>query len=105
MIIWFTIEKIDNKTYAISEYQHWEESHSYLLLGSDKALLIDTGLGISNIKEIVDEITNLLIIVATTYIHWNGISLISYPLILQKCVILSERAIMLLSHFISTQKM
>ena len=33
------IEKIDNTTFAISEYKHWEESHSYLLLGSDKALI------------------------------------------------------------------
>lgn len=70
---WFTIEKIDNKTYAISEYQHWEEVHSYLVLGSDKALLIDTGLGISNIKEVVDEIIDLPIIVATTHVHWDHI--------------------------------
>lgn len=26
---WFTIEKIDNETYAISEYGHWEKAHSY----------------------------------------------------------------------------
>lgn len=27
---WFTIEKIDDITFAISEYKHWEEFHSYL---------------------------------------------------------------------------
>lgn len=70
---WFTIEKVDSKTYVISEYKHWEESHSYLLLGNNKALLIDTGLGISNIKDIVNKITNLPIIVATTHIHWDHI--------------------------------
>lgn len=70
---WFTIEKIDDMTYAISEYKHWEKFHSYLLLGRDQALLIDTGLGISNIKKIVDEITNLPILVATTHIHWDHI--------------------------------
>jgi len=70
---WFTIEKIDKITFAISEYKHWEESHSYLLLGTDKALLIDTGLGISNIRKVIDEITNLPIIVATTHIHWDHI--------------------------------
>lgn len=46
---WFTIEKIDNETYAISEYGHWEKVHSYLLIGKKYALLIDTGLGIGNI--------------------------------------------------------
>lgn len=40
---WFTVEKIDEDTYAISEYQHWEETHCYLLCGTKRALLIDTG--------------------------------------------------------------
>ncbi len=46
---WFTIDKIDNETIIISEYRHWEETHCYLLNGKEKSLLIDTGLGISNI--------------------------------------------------------
>lgn len=70
---WFTIEKIDDITFSISEYRHWEETHSYLLIGTDKALLIDTGLGVANIKSIVDSLTNLPIIVATTHIHWDHI--------------------------------
>lgn len=70
---WFTVEKIDKTTFAISEYKHYEEAHSYLLLGKDKALLIDTGLGISNIKKVVDEITQLPILVVTTHVHWDHI--------------------------------
>ena len=46
---WFDTEKIDNETYVISEYRHWEETHCYLLNGTKRSLLIDTGLGISNI--------------------------------------------------------
>ena len=45
---WFTVEQIDCNTFAISEYKHWEETHSYLLCGEKMAVLIDTGLGISN---------------------------------------------------------
>lgn len=70
---WFTVEKIDNKTFSISEYKHWEETHSYLLLGEGKALLIDTGLGVSNIKKEIDKLTNLPITVATTHVHWDHI--------------------------------
>ena len=70
---WFTIEKIDNKTFSLSEYRHYENSHSYLLLGNEKALLIDTGLGISNIKKEIDKITSLPIIVGTTHVHWDHI--------------------------------
>ncbi len=30
---WFTIDKIDDTTYIISEYRHPEETHCYLLKG------------------------------------------------------------------------
>lgn len=29
---WFTTEEIDNDTYVISEYRHWEETHCYVLI-------------------------------------------------------------------------
>lgn len=48
---WFTVTEIDPTTYAISEYGHWEKVHCFLLLGQKQAALIDTGLGIDNIKE------------------------------------------------------
>ena len=34
-----------------------EETHCYLLCGTKRALLIDTGLGVANIKEVVDKLT------------------------------------------------
>lgn len=70
---WFTVEKIDSQTFAISEYKHWEETHCYLLCGEESAVLIDTGLGVSNIREIVDSLTKLPIMVVTTHIHWDHI--------------------------------
>ena len=35
---WFTIDQIDKETYIISEYRHWEETHCYLLNGSEHSL-------------------------------------------------------------------
>ena len=70
---WFTVHQIDHHTFAISEYGHWEKVHSYLLLGEKKAALIDTGLGIDNIKRITDQLTDLPIIVLTTHVHWDHI--------------------------------
>lgn len=70
---WFTVDYIDKDTFAISEYRHWEETHCYLLIGTKKALLIDTGLGVSNIKKVVKSITSLPIEVATTHVHWDHI--------------------------------
>jgi glyoxylase-like metal-dependent hydrolase (beta-lactamase superfamily II) len=70
---WFTIDRIDDSTYCISEYGHWEQMHSYLLLGKTHGLLIDSGLGIGNIKSVVDKITNLPILVIVTHAHWDHI--------------------------------
>ena len=66
---WFTIERINQNTYALSEYRHWEENHSYLLLGGKENLLIDSGLGIKNIANVVSTITNQLTVVVATHVH------------------------------------
>ena len=70
---WFSIEKIDKITYALSEYKHSEIPHSYLLIGNEKALLIDSGLGVSHIREEVEKLTDLEVIVLSTHIHWDHV--------------------------------
>jgi glyoxylase-like metal-dependent hydrolase (beta-lactamase superfamily II) len=70
---WFTVEGIDPSTYAISEYGHWERPHSYLVLGQERAALIDSGLGVGNIKAVVERLTSLPVAVLTTHSHWDHI--------------------------------
>lgn len=70
---WFTINKIDDDTYIISEYRHWEETHCYLLNGTECSLLIDTGLGICNIYDEVKKLTEKPVIAIATHIHWDHI--------------------------------
>ena len=70
---WFTIDEIDANTYIISEYRHWEETHCYMLIGNIRSLLIDTGLGISNIYEEVLKLTDRPITAVATHIHWDHI--------------------------------
>lgn len=70
---WFSVSKIDDNTFAINEDKHWEETHCYLLCGVKNALLIDTGLGVANIKKVVDSLTLLPVLVVTTHIHWDHI--------------------------------
>ncbi len=59
MAEWFTVETIDPRTFAISEYGHWEQVHSSLALGEEQAALIDTGLGVSDLRALVDSLTTL----------------------------------------------
>lgn len=70
---WFTIDEIDRDTYIISEYRHWEETHCYLLNGLEKSLLIDTGLGICDIREPVSKLTSLPVTAVATHIHWDHV--------------------------------
>ncbi|MBD5155489.1 MAG: MBL fold metallo-hydrolase [Oscillibacter sp.] len=70
---WFTIDQIDSNTYIISEYRHWEETHCYLLNGTERSLLIDTGLGICNIYDEVVRLTDKPITAVATHIHWDHI--------------------------------
>lgn len=70
---WFSIDKADEKTYIISEYRHWEETHCYLLIGDDKCLLIDTGLGICNIHDEIVKLTDKPVAAVATHIHWDHI--------------------------------
>ena len=70
---WYTIDQIDEDTYIISEYRHWEETHCYLLNGSKRSLLIDTGLGICNIYDKVLKLTDNPVTAVATHIHWDHI--------------------------------
>lgn len=70
---WFTIDQIDKKTFIISEYRHWEETHCYLLNGAERSLLIDTGLGICNIHDEVTRLTDKPVTAVATHIHWDHI--------------------------------
>lgn len=44
---WFQVEMLDDTTYVISEHKHYEKTNCYLLLGKQRALLIDSGLGVA----------------------------------------------------------
>lgn len=70
---WFTIDKIDENTFIISEYRHWEETHCYLLTGNERSLLIDTGLGICDIRGEVSALTDKPVTAVATHVHWDHI--------------------------------
>lgn len=70
---WFTIDRIDERTSILSEYGHREHTHCYLLEGIERTLLIDTGLGIGDIRAAVVSLTDKPIAAAATHIHWDHI--------------------------------
>ena len=67
--LWFEVYKVAPDTFAIYEPHQAEEVISYLILGKQKALLFDTGMGISNIRKLVSGLTALPVIVLNSHTH------------------------------------
>ncbi|MFX0124745.1 MAG: MBL fold metallo-hydrolase [Candidatus Hodarchaeota archaeon] len=73
---WFDIlvqHENQPRIYAILEPGHSEEVISYLIIGTECAILVDTGLGVGNIRSIVNQYTKLPIRVVNTHSHWDHI--------------------------------
>ena len=71
---WFQVYKVRDGIYAIYEPYQYEEALCTLILGEEKAVLIDTGCGIGNIRDVVDEITDLPVMVVNTHAHNDHIA-------------------------------
>lgn len=66
---WFEVYRIRPGVFAIYEPHQQEEVISYLILGKKRAVLFDTGMGISNIKKLVEGLTDLPVSVMNSHTH------------------------------------
>ena len=66
---WFEVYKIRPGVLAIYEPHQSEEVISYVILGTKRALLFDTGMGISNIRDVVESQTRLPVSVLNSHTH------------------------------------
>jgi glyoxylase-like metal-dependent hydrolase (beta-lactamase superfamily II) len=70
---WFEVYEVLPSVFGIYEPGQFEEVISYLIVGSERALLFDTGLGIGDMKQTVSELTNLHLIVLNSHTHYDHI--------------------------------
>lgn len=66
---WFEVYKPARGVFAIYEPHQSEEVISYLIVGEKKAILFDTGMGISDIKKVTAELTGVPIVVLNSHTH------------------------------------
>lgn len=66
---WFEVYKAAPGVFAIYEPHQSEETISYLVLGEKRALLFDTGMGISDLRKVTGELTRLPIVVLNSHTH------------------------------------
>jgi glyoxylase-like metal-dependent hydrolase (beta-lactamase superfamily II) len=70
---WFEVYRVRPGVFAIYEPHQYEEVISYLILGSQRALLFDTGLGIGDIRSVVRHLTELPVTVLNSHTHFDHI--------------------------------
>lgn len=66
---WFEVYTPAAGVFAIYEPHQAEETIGYLIVGQKRAILFDTGMGISDIRKVTAELTRLPIIVLNSHTH------------------------------------
>ena len=69
----YRMEELNDQTWLIEEYDEKASAYMYLLTGTEKALLIDTGFGTIPLRKICESLTNLPVTVALTHGHVDHI--------------------------------
>ncbi len=70
---WFDVRPVTDGVTAIAEPGHVEHVISYLIEGRDRAVLLDTGMGVGNIAACVAQLTDKPISVVNSHAHWDHI--------------------------------
>jgi glyoxylase-like metal-dependent hydrolase (beta-lactamase superfamily II) len=66
---WFEVHEVQPGVFAFYEPKQSEETISWLILGRERALLLDTGMGIGDLRRAVRGVTSLPITVLNTHTH------------------------------------
>lgn len=70
---WFAIDEPFPGVFRIQEPLHQENVKSFLVVGAERAALIDTGMGVGDIRAVVESITSLPVVVINSHAHWDHI--------------------------------
>lgn len=70
---WFVITEPAERVFVIEEPFHDERVKSCLIVGDERAVLLDTGMGVANIREMVDHLTKMPKLVVNSHAHWDHI--------------------------------
>jgi len=70
---WFEVYKVAPGVFAIYEPHQWEETIGYLIVGKQRAIEFDTGMGISDIRKVIEELTRLPVTVLNSHTHGDHV--------------------------------
>ena len=70
---WFEVYRAADGVFALVEPYQFQEAISYLIVGKDRALLFDSGLGLVPIRPVVEELTSLPVEVLNSHTHFDHV--------------------------------
>jgi len=68
---YFIVEEIDKRTYAIGEPLYYQQNFSYLIAGSERAILFDAGPGYQDIRAVAESLTDIPITFIPSHFHYD----------------------------------
>ncbi len=71
---WFEVYQLPHQVYAITEPKHFEEVQSFLIKGETYSVLLDTGMGIGNIKPVVEQLVDGKVVVVNSHFHFDHVA-------------------------------
>jgi len=70
---WFEVYRVAAGVFAIYEPRQSEETIGYLIVGAQRALLFDSGMGIGGVREVTAELTKLPVVVLNSHTHYDHV--------------------------------
>lgn len=70
---WYQVYESAEGVYSIVEPLQIQETISHLIVGNERALLFDTGIGLVPLKPVVERITSLPVIVLNSHTHYDHV--------------------------------
>ena len=70
---YFVVETVDPTTFAIGEPRYYQGNYSYLILGTQRAILFDAGTGLKDIVPVARSLTHLPITVIPSHLHFDHV--------------------------------
>ncbi|MBA2248063.1 MAG: MBL fold metallo-hydrolase [Chloroflexia bacterium] len=70
---WFAVRLATPGIFIVEEPHHAEQVKSYLIEGEERAILLDTGMGVGDMRALVAELTVRPVVVVNSHAHWDHI--------------------------------